>query len=325
MKLSAHRFVQLGAAVATLLVLSSGATAQPYPTKPVRLVVGVAAGGSPDIVGRLIGQWLSRRLGQPFVVENRPGAGGNIGTEAVVKAAPDGHTLLLVSLSHAINASLYNKLSFNFIRDIAPVGGISRGVNVMLVNPSFPARTFSEFVTYAKAHPDKISMASAGIGSGPHLTGELLQRMAGIKMVHVPYRGAASALTDLLGGQVEIYFTNPVSALAYIREGKLRALAVTSAERIEVLPGIPAVREFLPGFEASTWLGIGAPRNTPPETIMALNREINASLGDPAIIAQLAASGNEVFAGSPADFSRLIAEETEKWGNLVRAAKLSLE
>jgi len=272
-----------------------------------------------------VGQWLSRRLGQPFVIENRPGAGGNIGTEAVVKAAPDGHTLLLVSLSHAINASLYNKLNFNFIRDIAPVASISRGVNVMLVNPSFAARTVPEFIAFAKAHPDRISMASAGIGSGPHLTGELLQMMAGIRMVHVPYRGAASALTDLLGGQVQVYFTNPASALAYIKEGRLRALAVSGATRLDVLPGTPTIGEFLPGFEAATWLGIGAPRNTPPEIIVALNRKINAALADPAIAAQLATSGNQVLAGSPADFGRLITEETEKWGKVVRAANLTLE
>jgi len=322
---SRREFLQLASGAAALLVAPPGATAQSYPTKAVRLIVGVAAGGSPDMIGRLIGQWLSQRLAQPFVIENRPGAGGNIGTEIVVKAPADGHVLLLVSLSHAINATLYDKLNFNFIRDIAPVGGISRGMNVMVVHPSFPAKTLPEFIVYAKAHPNMISMASAGIGSGPHLTGVLLQMKAGIEMVHVPYRGAAPALTGLLGGQVQVYFTNPASALAYINEGRLRPLAVTGARRSDVLPGIPAAAEFLPGFEASTWLGIGVPKNTPADITETLNKEINSALSHPPIAAQLAASGNDVFGGSPADFGKLIADETEKWGKVVRAAKLRVE
>ena len=326
MRFSRRNSLRLAAGAAASLGFSSKASAQSYPTRTVRVIVAVAAGGSPDIVARLMGQWLSKRLGLPFVIENRPGAGGNIGTEVVVKASPDGHTLLLVALSHAINATLYEKrLTFDFARDIAPVGSISRGFNVMVVNPSFPARTVPEFIAYAKANPHKISMASAGIGSGPHLTGELLQMMAGIKMVHVPYRGAASALSDLLGGQVQVYFSNPASALAYVKEGRLWPLAVTSATRSDVLPDILALGEFLPGFEASTWLGIGAPKNTPTDIIAALNNEINAGLVDPIMSAQLAVSGNNAFASSPADFGKLIAEETEKWGKVIRAANLTVE
>jgi tripartite-type tricarboxylate transporter receptor subunit TctC len=326
MKLPRRQFLHLAAGAAALTAVARIAKAQAYPTKPVRIVVGVSAGGSPDIVGRMMGQWLSKRLGQPFVIENRVGAAGNVGAEAVVRSPPDGYTLLLITVNNVVNSTLYEtKLSFDLARDIAPVGSISRGLNVMLVNSSFPARTVPEFIAYAKANPDKISMASAGIGSGPHLTGELLQMMAGIKMVHVPYRGAAPALTDLLGGQVQVYFTNPTASLAYIKDGKLRALAVTGATRSEVLPDIPALGEFLPGFEVSTWLGIGAPKNTPADIIDTLNKAMNAGLADPTVKAQLAVSGNDVFASSPADFGKLIVEETEKWGKVVRAANLKPE
>jgi tripartite-type tricarboxylate transporter receptor subunit TctC len=297
MKLLRRQFLHLAAGAAALPAVTRIAGAQAYPTKPVRIIVGVAAGGSPDIVARMIAQWLSKRLGQPFIIENRVGAAGNVGAEAVVRSPPDGHTLLLITVNNVVNSTLYEKkLSFDLAYDIAPVGSISRGLNVMVVNPSFPARTIPEFIAYAKANPDKISMASAGIGSGPHLTGELFQMMAGIKMVHVPYRGAAPALTDLLGGQVQVYFGNPASSLAYIKDGKLRALAVTSAKRSAALPDIPALKEFLPGFEASTWLGIGAPKNTPADIIDELNKAMNAGLADPALKAQLAVSGNDVFA-----------------------------
>jgi tripartite-type tricarboxylate transporter receptor subunit TctC len=326
MKLPRRQFLHLATVGVALPPVSRIAWAQNYPTRPVRIVIGVSPGGSPDIVGRMMGQSLSKRLGQPFVIENRVGAAGNVGAEAVVRSPRDGYTLLLITVNNVVNSTLYEgKLSFDLARDIAPVGSISRGLNVMVVHPSFPARTVAEFIAYAKANPEKISMASAGIGSGPHLTGELFQMMAGIKMIHVPYRGAAPALTDLLGGQVQVYFGNPASSLAYIKDGKLRALAVTSATRSEVLPDIPAVGEFLPGFEASTWLGMGAPKNTPADIIDGINKAMNEGLADPAVKAQLAVSGNDVFASSPAEFGKLIVEETEKWGKVVRAANLKPE
>ncbi len=300
------------------------ARAQAYPTRPVRIVVPIAAGGNNDIVARRIGQWLSERLGQPFVVENRPGAAGTIGTEAVVKARGDGYTLLLVAATNATSATLYDKLSYNFIRDIAPVAAISREPQIMLVNPSVPARTVPEFIAYARANPSKISMASSGIGSITHLIGELFKMMAGVDMVHVPYRGTAPALTDLLGGQVEVMFA-PCPSIEHIRGGKLRALAVTTAKRSEELPDIPTVDDFVPGYEASVWLGIGAPKNTPAEIVDKLNKEINAGLADPKMKARLADLGGTVLAGSPADFGKLIADETEKWGKVIKFAGIKPE
>jgi tripartite-type tricarboxylate transporter receptor subunit TctC len=301
------------------------ASALDYPTRPVHIIAGFAAGGGVDITARLIGRWLSERLGQSFVIENRPGAGGNIGTEAVVNAAPDGYTLLLATVPNAVNASLFEKLNFNFIRDIAPVAGIVRVPLVMLVNPSVPARSVTEFISYAKANPEKVNMASAGNGSSPHIAGELFKLMAGVNLVHVPYRGQAPALTDLLGGQVQVLFATTAGTADYIETGKLRALAVTTASRAEILPELPTVGDFVPGYEASQWYGIGAPRNTPPEIVDKLNKEINAAIADPGMKARFAAIGGEPLPGSPAAFGKLIAEETEKWGDVVRAAGIKPE
>ncbi len=298
------------------------ASAQTYPARPVRWIVPIAAGGAQDILARLVGQWLSERLGQPFIIENRPGGGGNIGTEAVVRSPADGHTILLTSSANAINATLYEKLNFNFIRDIAPVAGIIRGPFVMAVNPTVPAKTVPEFIAYAKANPGKLSMASAGIGTGPHLAGELFKMMAGVDMVHVPYRGGGPALTDLLGGQVQVMFPTTTSSIEHVRAGSLRVLAVTTATRSEVLPDMPTVGEFVPGYEASSVFGLGAPKNTPTEIVDKLNREINAALADPNMKARLADLGGDVLALSPADFGKLIAEETEKWGAVIRAANI---
>ena len=298
------------------------ASAQTYPSKPVRIVVGLAAGGGVDILGRLIGQWLSERLSQPFVIENRPGAGGNIGTEAVVKATADGHTLLLVNAANAINTTLYGKLSFNFTRDIVPVASIARQPQVMLVNPALPVKSVSEFIAYAEANPGKISMASAGNGTPSHLAGELFKMMAGVDLTHVPYRGVAPAITDLLGGQVQVLFTSTASSLEYIRAGKVRPLAVLSTARLNVLPDVPTLAEFVPGYEASQWYGVGAPRNTPAEIVDRLNREINAALADPKMRGKLEDLGAVALAGSPADFGRLIAEETAKWGRVIQTARL---
>jgi tripartite-type tricarboxylate transporter receptor subunit TctC len=325
MKLPRRRFLHLAAGAAALPTVSHFAWAQSYPTRPVRIIVGFAPGGAGDILARLIGQWLSERLGQPFVVENRPGANGNIGTEAVVRASPDGYTLLMVGGWNAINATLYDKLSFNFIRDIAPVAGIVRALNVMVINPSFPAKSVPEFIAYAKANPGKISMASAGIGSGPHLYGELFKIMAGVDMVHVPYRSGGPALTDLLGGQVQVYFASTVASIEYIRAGRLRALAVTTATRSDALPGIPTVGEFVPDYEASTWYGVGAPKATPAEIIDKLNKEINAGLADPKMQARLADFGGTPLVVSPADFGRHIADETEKWARVIRAANIKAD
>jgi tripartite-type tricarboxylate transporter receptor subunit TctC len=292
--------------------------AETYPTRPVRMIVGFSAGGPTDITARLIAQWLSERLGRQFVVENRPGAGSNIGTEAVVNALPDGYTLLLVGATNAINATLYDKLNFNLIRDIAPVSGIIRVPLIMEVHPSVPVRTVPEFIAYAKANPGKINMGSGGNGTTTHVAGELFKLMAGIDMVHVPYRGGAPMLIDLLGGQVQVTFDPLPSAIEYIRSGKLRALAVTTATRAKVLPDLATVADVLPGYEASTWYGVGAPRNTPSEIIAKLNIEINAALADPKMKARLADLGGMVLAGSAADFGKLIAEETEKWGKVVK-------
>jgi len=305
--------------------VSRFAWAQAYPTRPVRIIVGVAAGGGGDLIARVMGQWLSERLGQPFVIENRPGGGGNIGTEAVVRAPADGYTLLLCSTQNATNAALYDKLNFNFVRDIAPVASITRGTYVMVVNPSVPAKSVPEFIAYAKANPGRITFGSAGIGGGNHLAGELFKMMAGVDMVHVPYRGIAPALNDLLGGQVQVAFASTPSSIEYIRAGRLRALAVTTMSRAEALPDIPTVGEFVPGYEATAWFGIGAPRNTPAEIVDKLNKEINAGLADPKIKGRLADLGSTPFPGSPADFGKLIADETEKWGNVIRALNIKAE
>ncbi len=318
MKLPRRRFLRLAAGAAALPAVSPIARAQAYPTRPVRLIVPFGPAGATDITARLIGQWLSERLGQQFVIENRPGAGGNIGTEAVVRAAPDGYTLLYVTTANAVSATLYDKLNFNFIRDIAPVAPIVRFPYIMVVNPSVPAKTLPEFIAYAKANPGKINMASPGIGSTPHVNGELFKVMAGTNMVHVPYRSAAAVMTDLLSGQVQLYFGTTASSLEYVRAGKLRALAVTIERRLDALPDIPTVGDFVPGYEASNWYGIGAPRNTPVEVIEKLNKETNAGLADPKIKARIADLGGSLLTGSPADFGRLIADETEKWGKVVK-------
>jgi tripartite-type tricarboxylate transporter receptor subunit TctC len=310
MKLSRHRFLHLAAGAVALPAVSRIARAQAYPTRPVRLVVGAPAGGGFDIVARLIGQWLSERLGQSFVVEDRPGAASNIGTEAAVRAPADGYTLLLVSTSNAINATLYDKLSFNFIHDIAPIGSVSRETMVMVVNPSFPAKTVPEFIAYAKANPGKINMASGGSGSLNHMAGELFKMMTGVNMLHVPYRGGAPALTDLLGGQVQVFFAGLAVSIGYIKAGKLHPLAVTTMNRSELLPDIPTVAEFVPGYELIVWYGVGAPENTPPEIISKLNNEINAALASPVMKARLADQGATPLPGSPADFGKLIADET---------------
>jgi len=318
MKLPRRKFLHLAAGAAAQAAMPRIAWAQAYPTRPVRIVVGFAAGQAIDIVTRIIGQSLSERLGQQFVVENRPGAGGNIGTEVVVRAPADGYTLLAVGTNNMINATLYEKLNFDFIRDLAPVASIYRVPQVMEVNPSFPAKTVLEFIAYAKANPGKINFASAGNGSTAHLTGELFNMMAGIKMLHVPYRGAAPALTDLIGGQVHVMFDNMPSSIEHIRAGTLLPLAVTATTRLEALPDTPAVGDFVPGFETSAWAGIGAPKNTPGAIIDKLNREINAILADPQIKARFANLGGLVFALSPAEYGKRLAEETEKWGKVVR-------
>jgi tripartite-type tricarboxylate transporter receptor subunit TctC len=325
MKLPRRKFVQLAASAAALPVVSRIASAQAYPTRPVRIVVGLAPGGANDIVARLMGQWLSERLGQQFVIENRPGAASNIATEAVVRAPPDGYTLLLCSVNNAINATLYERLNFNFIRDIAPVAGIIRSPNVMVVNPSVPAKSVPEFMAYVKANPRKLNMASPGTGTGPHLCGELFMMMSGTSMIHVPYRGGGPALTDLLGGQVQVYFPGTVSSIEYIKTGRLRALAVTTATRSDALPDIPTVGEFVPGYEASGWFGVGASKNTPAAIIDKLNKEVNAALADPKMKVRLADLGGMVFPGSPAEFGKLIADETEKWGNVIRALNIKAE
>jgi len=299
--------------------------AQAYPTRPVRWIVGAPPGGALDIVARLMGQWLSERLGQPFVIETRPGAGTNIGTEAVAKAPPDGYTLLLISTPSAINATLYEKLNFNFIRDIAPVATITRQPFVMVVNPSVPAKTVPEFIAYAKANPGQINMASAGNGTGPHVAGELFKMMAGVDMVHVPYRGSGPALTDLLGAQVQVLFSTMPSSIEHVRSGKLRALAVTTATRAEALPDIPTVADFVPGYEASGWYGVGVPKNTPAEIVDTLNKAINAGFAESKLKARLADLGGTVLAGSPSDFGKLIADETEKWAKVVKFAGLKPE
>jgi tripartite-type tricarboxylate transporter receptor subunit TctC len=325
MKLPRRRFLHLAAGAAALPAVSRVANAQSYPTRPVRIVVGFTAGGSTDIGARLIGQWLQERLGQSFIVENRPGAGTNIATESVVRAPPDGYTLLMIGPSSAVNATLYDKLNFVFLRDIAPVASLIRQPQIMLANPSVAAKTVPEFIAYAKANPGKITMASAGVGSAGHLIGEFFKLTAGVDLVHVPYRGAGPALTDLLGGQVMMSFAGIAGSIEYVRTGKLRALAVTTAARSEALPDVPTVGEFVPGFEAGDWLGIGAPRNTPAEIVNQLNKETAAALADPKIKARFADLGGTALALTPAEFGKLIADETEKWAKVIRAANIKPE
>jgi tripartite-type tricarboxylate transporter receptor subunit TctC len=325
MKLPRRKFLHLAAGAAALPLVSRIARAQAYPTRPVRFIVGAPAGGGQDILARLIGQWLSDRLGQPFVIENRPGAGTNIATEAVVRAPADGYTLLLVSTFNAVNATLYDKLNFVFLRDIVPVAGVIREANILVVHPSMPAKTIPEFIAHAKAKPGKINLASSGIGGPGHMAGELFKMMANINLVHVPYRGAAPALTDLLGGQVQVMFASVPSSIEYVRAGRLRPLAVTTATRSDALPDVPTMGDFLPGFEASSWYGVGAPRTMPAETVEKLNKEINSGLADPRMKARLADFGGTPLVGLPADFGKLIAEETEKWGKVIRAVNIKTD
>jgi tripartite-type tricarboxylate transporter receptor subunit TctC len=325
MKLPRRRFLHLAAGVAALPALSHIARAQTYPTRPVHVLVGYAAGGPNDISARLAGELLSERLGQPFVIEDRPGAGSNLATELVVRAPPDGYTLLGASSSNSWNAALYDKLNFDFMRDIAPVAGILRTTNVMEVHPAVPTTTVPEFIAYAKANPGRVNMASAGIGSSPHLYGELFKVMAGVNLVTVHYRGSGPALPDLLGGQVQVMFDSLLSSIGHIRAGRLRALAVTGATRSPVLPDIPTVGEFVKGYEAGGWQGLGAPRNTPKAVIERLNGAINEALTDPKVQMRIVDMGAEAFATSPADFGKYIAEYTDKWGKVIRAANIKPE
>jgi tripartite-type tricarboxylate transporter receptor subunit TctC len=325
MKLRRRTFLHLAAGAAALPAVSRFAWAQTYPSRPVRIVVTSAAGNAPDIIARLIGQWLSERLGQQFIVENRSGGGGNIGTEAVVKSPADGYTLIMIATNNAINTSLYENLNFNFMRDIAPIANIARQPLVMLVHPSFPAKTLPEFIAYAKANRGKVNMASSGNGTSPHVAGELFKMMTGVDMVHVPYRGAAPALTDLLGGQVQAMIASTAATIPYIKSGKLHPLAVTTSTRLEVLPDIPTVAEFVPGYEASGWFGIGAPRNIPAEIVDKLNKEINAALADPKIMGRLADIGATALALSPTEYGKLLAEETEKWAKVIKFAGIKAQ
>jgi tripartite-type tricarboxylate transporter receptor subunit TctC len=320
-----RRFLHLAAGAAALPAVSHFAWAQAYPARPVRIVVPYPPAGGADIAARLLTQWLSERLGQQFVVENRPGAGGNIGTEAVVRASPDGYTLLLTLSPNAVNATLYEKLNFDFIRDIAPVASISRESNLIVVHPSLPARSVPEFIANVKANPGKLNFVSGGNGTTPHMAGELFKMMTGVNMVHVPYRGAAPALTDLLGGTVQVMFPTMSSSIEHVRSSKLRPLAVTTTIRSEALPDLPTVGEYVPGYEASTWYGVGAPRNTPNEIVEKLNKEINAALADPKLKARFADLGSTVLTGSSAAFGKLMAEETEKWGKVVKFAGIKAE
>lgn len=325
MKLPRRQFLHLAAGAVALPALSRMARAQPYPTQPVRIIVGFGPGGVSDILARLIGQWLSERLGRPFVVENRPGAGTNVATEAVARAPADGYTLLWLTSSNAINTTLYDKLNFDFSRDIAPVASIVLVPSVMEVNSQFPTKTVPEFIAYAKANPGKINMGAAGPGSSTHIFGELFKMMAGVDLVPVQYRSSGPALTDLMAGQVQVMFDPLGSSIEYIRAGRLRALAVTTATRSEALPDVPTVGDFVPGYEASLWQGIGAPKSTPPEIVDKLNKEINAALADPKIKARLADLGSTPLVSSPGDFAKLIADDTEKWGKVIRAANIKAE
>jgi tripartite-type tricarboxylate transporter receptor subunit TctC len=325
MKLPRRKFLHLAVSAAALPAMQRFALAQAYPTRPVRLVVGFPPGGVADLYARLIGQWLSERLGQPFIIENRAGAGSNLGTEAVVRAPPDGYTLLQATAANAWNATLYDNLNFNFIRDIAPVASIYRAPAVLVVHPSFSAKSVPALIAYANANPGKINMASGGVGSAQHVYGELFKMMAGVDMLHVPYRGGGPALADLLAGQVPLMFDTLATSIEHIRAGKLLALAVTSATRSEVLPDIPTVGDFVPGYEGIGWQGVGAPRNTPAEIIDKLNKEVNAGLADPRMKARIADLGGTVFASSPADFGTFIADYTEKWAKVIRAANIKLQ
>jgi tripartite-type tricarboxylate transporter receptor subunit TctC len=325
LKLPRRQFLHLAAGAAALPAVSHLAWAQAYPSRPVRRIVGFAPGGGVDIIARLIGQWLSERLGQPFVIENRPGAASNIGTEAVARAPSDGYTLLAVTATNTVNATLYDKLNFNLNRDIATIAGILRSPLVLEVHPSVPVNTVPEFIAYAKANSGKISMASFGTGTTSHVAGELFKMMAGIHMLHVPYRGSAPMVTDLLGGQVQVAFDNLPASIEHIRAGKLRPLAVTTATRSEALPNVPTISEFLPGYEASTWIAVGVPSGTPAEIVNKLNKEINAGLADPKIRARIAEIGGTVLAGSAAEVGKLIADETEKWAKVIRAANIKAE
>jgi tripartite-type tricarboxylate transporter receptor subunit TctC len=324
-KLPRRKFVRLAAAALALPAIRHAAWAQTYPTRPVRWLLGFAPGGPNDVLARLLGQHLSEKLGQPFVIESRPGAGGNLATQAVANAAPDGHTLLGIGHFNAINTTLYKQLPFDFMRDIVPVAGIAQAPNVLMVHPSVPATTVTELIAYLKANPDKVSYPSSGSGTSSHLAAELFKTMTGTSIQHVPYRGTGTVWPDLLTGQVQVYFTSPVGSLHYVQEGKLRALAVTTATRSDVLPGVPTVAETVPGFEVTTWFGIGAPKTTPAEIVGRLNHENNAGLAEPKIKARLADLGSRAFANSPADFGRFVAEETEKWGKVIRAANITPE
>ena len=320
-----RKFLYLAAGAAASPAVSRIALAETYPSRPVRIIVGFAAGSAPDILARLMGQQLSDRFGQPFIIENRPGAGGNVATEAVVKAPNDGYTVLLVSLANAVNATLFDKLNFNFIRDIRPVAAISRDPNVMLVNPSFPSKTAGEFIAYAKARPGQLNMASAGNGSSPHMAGELFKYMAGVDITHVPYRGSPPAMTDLLSGQVHVYFAPISVSLEFVKAGKLRALAVTTTSRADSLPEIPPLRDYVQGYDFSAFYGIGAPRDTAAEIVAQLNKEINAGLNDPKLKARLADLGSITFPVSPSEFGQFISTETEKWAKIVQAANLKAD
>ena len=322
MNLPRRQFLHLAAGAAALPVVSQVVIAQTYPTRPVRMTVGFSAGGVADILARLIGQRLSERLGQPFVVENRPGASSNVATEAVARAPPDGYTLLMIGTPNAINATLYDKLNFDFIRDIAPVASINRGPLVMEVNPLVPAKTVPEFIAYAKANPGKINMASPGTGTIQHTAGELFQMMTGTKMIHVPYRGAPPALMDLIGGRVQVMFDVTVSSIEFVKAGKLRPLAVTTTMRLSELPQVPVMADFVPGYEASGWIGIGAPKNTPAEIVEKLNQEVGAALADPNFKTRLAETGGLAFANSPAEFRKFIGEEVDKWGKVIHTANI---
>src|SRR6185436_8494771 len=325
MKLLRRKFLQFAAGAAALPVISRFTWAQTYPTRPVRIVLGFPPGGPSDVLARIIGQWLSDSLAQPFIIESRPGASGNIAAEAVIRSAPDGHTLLFVVPGNATSDALFDKLSFNFIRDTVPVAAISHGPLAMAVNPTMPVQTVPEFIAYAKARPGQINFASPGNGSVIHLAGELFKMMTGVNMVHVPYRGNAPALIDLLAGQVQMMFADMPSSIEHIKAGKLRALAVTTTARSEILPEVPTVGEFLPGFEAGNWFGIAAPKNTPPEIVDKLNKEINVALADPKIKARLAVLGATAFTGSSPDFGKFIAAEAEKWSNVIRTAGIKAE
>ena len=325
MKLPRRQFLHLAAGAAALPAVSDIARAQAYPTRPVRIIIGFPAGTTADIIARLLGQWLSERLGQPFLIEDRPGAASTIATEVVVRAPADGHTLLCITPANPINTAVYDKLNYDFLRDIVPIAGISRGPLVMVVNPSIPAKTVPEFIAYAKANSGNVHFGSGGIGSLLQFSGELFKRMAGVDLVHVPYRGSAPAITALLGGQVQVVFDTMGPSIENIRAGKLRALAVTTMTRSEALPDIPIMSDFVPGYEASNWFGVGAPKATPAEIVEKLNKEINAGLADPKMKARLADLGGDVLALSPADFGKLIANETEKWGKVIRALDIKAD